>query len=436
MNAITRRKFVRGTAMAALAAHPLSKALAAGLGKRRLLLVGTTGGRNGSGGKGVYKVAFDSKDGALEVLDVTECNSPQFMALSKDEKHLYTLNGGFMPPEQAPAPPPPPAAGQAGQPGQGARRGGTGGGAVSAWTFDNKTGAMSLLNEVSCGQAGSGVYLCVDHTNSSLYIANYGGGSIGSFRIGPDGKVSELVEFYKYPPAPDGTTSKAHRVSVSPGNGWLLVNDLGLSCVHVYKMDPKTAKLTAADPPQWDAAPGSGCRGLRWHPNGKIAYIVDELKPTLYVLAWDETAGRLTTVQQVANVPPGYTGGPSMKCDANGCTPTGQTAVSAPGDIVFDKKWEHAYVTSRLDDFISTFSVGKDFQLTWIENTPSGGVRERDLALDPTDNWLIVANPDSNTVDAIKRDAKTGQLAKKATTHLSLPQAQCVIFPQRPNVIL
>ena len=130
--------------MAALAAHPLSKALAAELGKRRLLLVGTTGGRNGSGGKGVYKVAFDAKDGSLEVLDVTECNSPQFMALSKDERYLYTLNGGFMPlipSGQAPALPPP-AAGQAGQPGQGARRGGGGmggGGAVSAWSFDNKT---------------------------------------------------------------------------------------------------------------------------------------------------------------------------------------------------------------------------------------------------------------------------------------------------------
>lgn len=434
LTALTRRKFAQKTALAALAAHPLSRALSADLGKRHLLLVGTTGGRNGSGGKGVYKVGFDSSDGSLEILDVTECNSPQFMALSKDEKYLYTLNGGFRPPGQTPAVSPPPAAGQ---PGRGARRGGAmGGGAVSAWSFDNKTGAMSLLNEVSCGQAGSGVYICVDHTNSSLYIANYGGGSIGTFRIEPDGRVSELVEFYKYPPAQDGTTSKAHRVSVSPGNGWLLVNDLGLSCVHIYKMDPKTARLTPADPPQWDAAPGSGCRGLRWHPNGKIAYIVDELKPTLYVLGWDEKAGKLTTIQQVSNVPPGYTGGPSMRCDANGCAPTGQTAISAPGDIVFDRKWEHAYVTSRLDDFISTFTVGKDGRLKWIENTTSGGVRERDLALDPTDNWLIVANPDSNTVDAMKRDTRTGRLAHKATTHLALPQAQCVIFPERPNVIL
>src|ERR1700748_45378 len=102
LDALTRRKFIQGTTLAALAAHPVSKALAAELGNRHLLLIGTSGGRNG-GGKGVYKVAFDSTSGALEVLDVTECNSPQVMALSKDQKVLFTLNGGFMTREQAAA---------------------------------------------------------------------------------------------------------------------------------------------------------------------------------------------------------------------------------------------------------------------------------------------------------------------------------------------
>jgi 6-phosphogluconolactonase len=427
MDALTRRRFIQAGTMASMAAHPISL-LAAGLGKRHLLLVGTTGGRNGSGGKGAYKVAFDSNTGALEILDVTECNSPQFMALSPDQKYLFALNSGFMMPKQAAAaaeaakaaaaPPPAPSQRPAGRSG-----GAGGGGGVSSWAFDKKTGAMTLVNEVSCGAAGSGVHICCDHTGKSVYIANYGGGCIGTFRIDAGGKLSELVETYKYPAAPGGSTSRAHRVSVSPGNGWLLVNDLGLSCIHVYKMDPKTAKLTPADPPQWDAEQGSGCRALRWHPNGKIAYIVNELKPTCCVLQWDERTGKLTALQQVSCVPPGYTKG------ANG-------KVSAPGDIVFGKKWEHAYVTSRLDDFIATFTVGKDLKLTWVENTTSGGIRERDLALDPTDNWLIVANPDSNTVDVMKRNPKTGRLANTATTHLELPQAQCVIFPERPNVIL
>lgn len=445
LDALTRRRFIQGTTMAALAAHPISKALAAELGNRELLLIGTSGGRGGSGGKGVYKVAFDPKTGALEVLDVTECNSPQFMALSKDKKRLFTLNGGFMTPEQqaaaaaaaqaaAAAPPPAPGAPPARRGGGGAG----GGGGVSSWSFDEKTGAMKLINEVSNGPGGGGVYICTDHTGSCVFTANYGGGSAQSFLVGPDGKLSDVVDNVKFQPNAAGNKSMAHRASVSPGNGYVLFNDLGLSCIHIFKFDPKTAKMTWVS--DWMAEPGSGCRGLRWHPNGKIAYIVDELKPTLYVLGWDEKAGTLTTLQgPVDDVAPGYKGGQGMRCGADGCKPDANDptgAKSAPGDIVFDKEWKHGYVTSRLDDFISTFSVGPDFKLTWIENTTSGGVRERDLALDPTDNWLIVANPDSNTVDVIKRDTKTGRLAKEATTHLSLPQAQCVIFPARPNVIL
>ena len=126
MNAISRRRFIHGTSMAALAMHPISKALAAELNGRHLLLVGTATGRSGS--KGVYKYAFDSKTGGLEQLDVTECNNPQFMALSPDQKYLYTLNGGFVAPGQAPPPPP--------QPGQRQRGGGAGGGgAVSSWAL-------------------------------------------------------------------------------------------------------------------------------------------------------------------------------------------------------------------------------------------------------------------------------------------------------------
>ena len=140
MTALSRRRFIQGTTMAALAAHPISKALAAELNGRHLLLVGTSTGRSGS--KGVYKYAFDSKTGALEQLDVTECNNPQFMALSPDQKYLFTLNGGFVPAGQ-PAPPPP-------QPGQ-RQRGGGGGGAASSWAFNNKTGEMTLINEVSAG---------------------------------------------------------------------------------------------------------------------------------------------------------------------------------------------------------------------------------------------------------------------------------------------
>jgi 6-phosphogluconolactonase len=233
-----------------------------------------------------------------------------------------------------------------------------------------------------------------------------------------------MVENIKYPPAADDPkmTSKAHRVTVSPGNGYLMVNDLGLSCIHVYKLDATTAKLTPADPPEWKATPGAGCRGLRWHPNKKIAYCINELHPTVNVLSWDEKKGVLTSIQEVRLVPENYTA-----AEGKGC---------APGDIVFDKKMQHGYVTSRLDDFMATFKVEKDFKLTLMEHTTSGGIRERDCTLDPTDGWILVANPDSNNIAVMKRDQATGRLSNTVTTSVPVGGPQCLIFPERPNVVL
>lgn|GEM_PF-139338 len=432
---LSRRAFLQGTSMAALAAHPWFAALAAELGNRKLLLVGTSTGRSGS--KGVYTYAFDPATGALEQIALAaECNSPTFMALSPDQKFLYTVNGGFMSPQTATAaaapPPPVQSATQSGQPGRGQRRpGGGGGGGLTSYAFDKAAGTLTRINEVAAGPS-AGVYVCSDHSGRCVFVANYGGGAMESFQVDANGKLSAAVTSVKFA-APENDpkkVSRAHRVTVSPGNGYLMVNDLGLDMIHVFKLDAATAKLTPADPPQWLSAPGAGPRALRWHPNKKIAYCVNELHPTVNVLGWDEKKGVLTTLQEIRLVPEDY----KFKC--------------APGDVVFDKKWQHAYVTSRHadattdfsapgpDDFMATFKVDKHGMLTFVERTACGGIRPRDLTLDPTDNWLLIADQDSNNIAVVKRDAKTGKLSDTITTTNKLGSPMCLIFPDRPNVVL
>jgi 6-phosphogluconolactonase len=415
ITALTRRRFLQGTAMTALTAHPAFSALAATLGNRMLLLVGTGGGRSGS--KGIYTYAFDPATGALEQLALAaEASSPSFLALSPDEKFLFAVVGGFRAPGAAAAPPPPPRV-----PGQPGRRGGNGGGGgLISYTFDKAAGTLTQINEVAAGR-GAGAF-----------VANYGNASMESFQIDPNGKLSDVVSAEQYPAAAGDPkkTSHPHRVTVSPGNGYLMVNDLGLDMIHVYKFDAATAKLTPADTPAWIGAPGSGPRGLRWHPNKKIAYCVNELHPTVIVLSWDEKKGVLTQIQEVRLVPEDW------------------KDMCAPGDIVFDKKWQHAYVTSRHavatkdfsqpgpDDFMATFKVAKDGKLTFIDRTPAGGIRPRDCSLDPTDGWLLIADQDSNTITVIKRDKKTGILAKTVTTTEKIGAPMCLIFPGRPNVAI
>src|SRR6185437_10508336 len=151
------------------------------------------------------------------------------------------------------------------------------------------------------------------------------------------GRLSEAVSHFQYhghgPVADRQEAPHAHRVTPSPDNRYLYVNDLGLDCIHIYKLDAGTAKLTPNDPPQWKSAPGSGPRALRFHPNGKLAYCVNELASTVDVLRWNGEHGTLEQIQQIELLPEGYKG-PTRACD-----------------IVLDRKGDFAYVANRDNNF-------------------------------------------------------------------------------------
>lgn len=386
MQMVSRRRFIEGSFALSLSAHPW-QAFAKGLGKHeRLLLVGTgTGGKSTS--KGIYAYSFDTSTGDLKQLGLAvEAGSPTFFVLSPDKKFVYAVNeAGHL---------------------EGKR-----GGAVSSFTFDRSNDKLGPINSVSSVGAGP-THIAVDHTGRCVFAANYGGGSAVSFTADNQGHLSEAVSFEQYTsdPARHERKSHAHRVTVSPDNRFLLVNDLGLDQIHIYRLDASNAKLTLNDPPRWRSGEGYGPRALIFHPNGKLAYCVNELKPRVCVLSWDTQKGELKTIQDISLEPEDYTGR------------------SAPADIAFDKKMRFAYVASRLDDFTATFSVSpKDGTLTPISHSPCGGKRPRHLAVDPSDGWLLMANQDTNNIAVFSRDKRTG---RPAETFKSFPidSPQCLVF--------
>jgi 6-phosphogluconolactonase len=82
--------------------------------------------------------------------------------------------------------------------------------------------------------------------------------------VNSNGQLSETVSFFQYSAdeAKHERKPHAHRVTVSPDNRFLLVNDLGLDVIHVYRLDASTAKLTPHDLPLWRAKTGYGPRAL------------------------------------------------------------------------------------------------------------------------------------------------------------------------------
>jgi 6-phosphogluconolactonase len=382
---ISRRGFLYGSAALSIATRPWF-AQAKPYAGTGLLLVGT---QTAETSKGIYAYTFDAATGDLKQIGLAaEADNPTFLALSPRRDLVFVAN-------------------------ELDQHDGKASGAVSSYTLDRKNARLIKINEVA-SLGGATCHVAVDHTGRSVFAANYSGGSAASFSVSDDGHLSPAVSFEQYTghgPDPDRQQAPhAHRVTVSPDNRFLLVNDLGLDEIHIYRLDADTAKLTPNDPPAWKSAPGAGPRALLFHPSGRWAYCVTEMASTVDVLHWDRKRGTLETMQMLSLKPEGYQG------VTGGC------------DIVFDRHAHFAYVADRFDDIIVTFAVSpSDGKLTLLQRTSCGGKIPRHLALDPSGRWLLVANQVSDNIAILARDPRSGQLTPSAKS-FPLSKPQCLVF--------
>jgi 6-phosphogluconolactonase len=349
-----------------------------------MLFVGT---QTGKGSDGIYSYRFDSATGELTQVGLAvKAENPTFLALTPDKKTLVACNelDEF----------------------QGKKAGG-----VESFHVESPT-KLKSMSQVSSEGSGP-CHVSVDHTGRCAFAANYGEGSAASYRLGGDSRLSGAVSAFHYTghgPKVSQENARGHRVTPSPDNRFLLVNDLGSDRIHVYRLDATTAKLTPNDPPEYMAKVGSGPRAFRFHPNGKWAYCVNELDSTVTVLDWDAQRGVLTAKQAISNLPEGHTG------------------PSAPSEGVLDHDGRFLYVANRLDDFMVTYAVSaEDGRLTLDARSSCGGKTPRHIALDPTERWLLIANQDSDHISVFARDAKTGKL-EAAGRDFPISKPQCIVF--------
>jgi len=389
MKNLNRREFVRNAALAPVAAQDWWKKNGQE-SRRRLLFVGTqTGAERQSTSRGIYAYHWIPETGELQSGALAAaCDNPTYLAIDPEARFLIAANEIANFEAQA-------------------------SGAVSSFAIDRAASRLKPINEVASLGAGT-CNVAVDHIGRAVFCANYVGGSASSFYLNSDGQVSDAVSHFQYHghgPNPERQEAPhAHRVTVSPGDHYLFVNDLGLDCIHIYHLNDENARLTPGNPPQWTADPGSGPRALRFHPNGRVAYCVCEMASEVDVLHWDAAKGLLHRVQRIKLIPEDYHG-PTRGCD-----------------IVLDHTGRFAYAANRDYNCLVSFAVHPgDGTLTFLARSSCGGKTPRDLTLDPTERWLLVANQDSDQISVFARDAKTGRLAESGK-EFPLSKPQCLVW--------
>ncbi len=130
------------------------------------------------------------------------------------------------------------------------------------------------------------------------------------------------------------------------------------------------------------------------------------------VFAFNSQSGALSPKQTVSALPENFHGD------------------NTEAEIVVDPSGKFLYVSNRGDktNNITVFSISAaDGALAFVQRVPSGGKTPRNFAIDPTGQWLLAANQDSDNIQVFRVDKTTGRLTP--TSQISgIVAPVCVIF--------
>jgi len=340
--------------------------------------------QDSTGSKGIYVYRWDATTGRASLLSHTDgVVNPSYLEIAPDKQHVYAVTDSRT---QAI-------------------------GSVSAFRLDREKGRLEFINKQPSGGANP-VYVSVHRSGRWVAVANYTGGSLAVLPTGGDGALLPYGQFAQHTGHSINPTRQekphVHSVVFSPDFRSLYAQDLGEDSISIYTFN-SAEPMPLRDAEKIAIMPGSGPRHLIFHPNGRYAYLVEELGGSVDVYRWYPGTGHLQLLQRIATHPD-TAKGPFRSADLH---------VSADGRFL--------YVTNRESESnITTFSIDPNKGvLRTIGYTPVLGKEPRNFTIDPTGRYILVGNQDSDEVVIFKIDKETG-VPQPTGERIKVPSPTCL----------
>ena len=344
------------------------------------LLIGTyTNGKS----EGIYVYKFNSATGDNNFVSVAKTSNPSFLAISPNKKMVYAVNENADSTMH------------------------TFGGNISAFSFNAVTGTLTEINKQPSGGKHP-CYVAVDKTGKWVFAGNYTSGTVGLLSVNKDGSLNSPTQIIQHegsgPNKQRQQGPHVHSTVLSADNKFLYVPDLGIDKVMIYSFNNKKGILKAVS--SMASPAGNGPRHFDFSPNQKFAYLMEEMSGT--IVCYKVKKGKLEFNQRINALPAGFKG----------------RIGSADIHVAPDGKF--LYCSNRGEsNTISIFSVHPaDGKLTLLGHQSTMGNTPRNFNFDPSGNFLLVANQDSNIV-IFKRDKQTGLLTDTGK-RIDVPNPVCV----------
>lgn len=328
--------------------------------------------------KGIYKYQI-SKEGKLkEVGLVAETANPSFLAKTNDNKTLFAVDETDK----------------------------EGTGFVKSYKILKDT--LQFISQTKTG----GAHPCFVTVNSEnqILVANYTGGNVGLLKADTAGKLSDLLDVQQHVGA--GTTDRqkaphAHSTWFHPNKKEVVSVDLGTNELWFSTINTEENSLAFTNQKTLKLVDGAGPRHLTFHPNNKWMYVLNELNNTVSLVKEKEATYFVDFT--IGTLPKDFEG------------------TSYPADIHISKDGNFLYASNRGHDSIVIYEINSENgTLKTVGFESVLGKNPRNFSLSPNDEFLLVANQDTDNIVSFKRDATTGKLT--FVSKITAPTPVCILF--------
>ncbi len=329
---------------------------------------------------GIEVYSYDSKSGGFNYLHKVATKNPSFLAISPNQKYLFAVS-------------------ETGKPNIGG---------VASYSINASNGHLELINNQS-SLGNHPCYVSVHSSGGWVAAANYSSGNLAYYPVNTDGSLQPAINIqHRGSSIIKGRQDAphAHSAVFSPDNKCLMVQDLGIDKIMIYPIDSK-GKIDSTKASFTKLAPGAGPRHLEFHPNGKWAYLMEELSGNMTALSYKK--GKLKVINTINGYPADYKG------------PYGSADVHVSPD------GKYVYGSNRAEsNTIGIFKIDqKKGGVSLVGTQSTLGQTPRNFSLDPTGNLLLVANQNTSEVVIFKINKESGLLTDTGT-RLSISKPVCL----------
>lgn len=331
--------------------------------------------------KGIHILEFDDASGAATLKGLAvETKNPSYLALHPSKPVLYACSEL------------------------------EDGAGVAAFAIDQESGQLTLMNGQPAG--GSACHVAVSADGKYAAVANYGAGSCSIYPLDAVGALGAAIGNFQHEGSSVNekrqTGPHAHSANFDPSGRFVIVPDLGIDKLMIYKVDGEEAMPN--EPPFATVEPGGGPRHFDFHPKKPWAYVVNEMGNTVTAFKWKAKKGALETIGSA------------------GTLPTDFTEENTTAHIEVHPSGKFLYASNRGHDSIAVFAIDQNTGMIAAQGqTKTGGKTPRNFTQDPSGKFLLAANQNSNDIFVFNIDQETGALTPTGT-RIEVPSPVCLVF--------